>query len=166
MTIVKKQIDRSRDDAVRLTRTEKMSMISLAHAATVLDELQEELKNRIGMIDCGEDRLRMLSRETDRLLHDLRLTIPENQRLGLQHTAMDYECRIVPKLTPSTTNVVMCKEEFRELVDSARTRCGECTMDDHECEKCPLYNVLTSVLPLDDYHNTYLCPYNLGEWGN
>lgn len=166
MHIVKKQLAPSREDAVRLTRTEKMAMLSLAHAATVLEDLGTELKGRLGMVRQGEDRLHILSGGADELLNDLRLTVPENQRMHLQNTAMDYECRIVPKATPGTTNVIMEKEEFRALIDWARLKCRECAEDDEECRKCGLYMLLTSVLPLDDYHNGMLCPYNLGEWAN
>lgn len=166
MHIVRKTLAPSREDAVRLGRTEKMAMLSLAHAATVLEDLKAELKDRIGMVDGGKERLESLSSGVDELLNDLRLTVPENQRMHLQNTASDYECRIVPKATPGSTNVIMEKEEFRSLIDWARLKCRECADDDEECRKCGLYMVLTSVLPLDDYHQGLLCPYNLGEWAN
>lgn len=164
MNIVRKELQPSREDAERLTRTEKMAMLSLAHAATILDDLQAELGDRLKMIDRGGARIRCASEMTDGVLQDLRLTIPMNQRKHLQNTAMDYECRIVPKATPGTTNVIMEKEEFRELVDNARVKCRDCTEDDEQCASCSLYRVLTSVLPLDSYHHGLLCPYNLGEW--
>lgn len=166
MRIVKKMLEPSREDAVRMTRTEKMAMLSMAHAATILDETQDELKNRLGMVERGAERLHALSEGADELLHDIRLTMPEEQRHHLQNTAMDYECRLVPKATPGSTNVIMGKEEFRELVDWARTKCRDCADSDEECTACRLYKLLTSVLPLDEYHNSLLCPYNLGEWGN
>ena len=166
MKIVRKMLEPSREDAVRMTRTEKMAMLSMAHAATILDETQDELGKRLGMVDRGAERLHALSEGADELLHDIRLTMPEEQRIHLQNTASDYECRLVPKATPGSTNVIMGKEEFRELVDWARTKCRDCADSDEECVKCGLYRLLTSVLPLDEYHNSLLCPYNLGEWGN
>ena len=159
-------MDPSRPDAVRMTRDEKMAMILLAHSATVLDDLQTDLGARLQMIEDGPERMKELSEKTDQILHEVRLTIPMEQRKHLENTCMDYEMRTVPKLTPSETNVVMGKEEFRSLVDFARVKCQMCVESDESCEKCGLYLVLTSVLPLDDYHHQYLCPYNLGRWGN
>ena len=164
--IVKKSMDPSREDAYRMTRREKQAMIMLAHSATVLDDLQKELSDRLAMIPDGMERMHKLAHESDDVLHEVRLTIPMEQRKSLENTCMDYEMRITPKHTPSVTNVVMEKEEFRALVDFARTKCTDCTEDDESCNKCGLFRVLTSVLPLDDYHHQYLCPYNMGRWGN
>ena len=166
MKLVSKMLEPSREDAVRITRTEKMGMIVLAYAATILDELRTEMAKRIAMIPDGQKRMDEISEKTDGILHELRLTVPEEQRMNLQNTAHEYEVRLTPKATPSKTCVVMGKEEFRTLVDAARAKCVECTMDDNECEACELYKLLTAVLPLDDYHNGMLCPYNCGEWGN
>ena len=166
MRITKEMLTPSRDDAVRLTRNEKMAMITLAYVATVLEDMQEELKDRLGMIEFGEHTMRMLSKDCDELLNELRLTIPVNQRMNLQNTAQEYEIRLVPKMTPSKTTVVMQASEFKELVDHARAKCVDCMENDTDCEKCKLYQMLTVVLPLDDYHDGMLCPYNMGEWGN
>ena len=78
---------------------------------------------------------------------------------------MDFEIRLTPKMTPSKTSVVMQKDEFKELVDLARAKCRDCMDDDEECEKCKLFQLLTVLLPLDDYSGM-LCPYNMGEWAN
>ena len=78
----------------------------------------------------------------------------------------DYEMRLTPSATPSELNVIMAREEFRTLVDSAREKCRECVQDDTECEECGLYRLLTSIVPLDEYHSMNLCPYNLGRWKN
>lgn len=166
MRIVKTMLAPSRDDAVRLTRSEKMSMVVLAYAATIMDELQGDLAQRLTMIENGPERVKELSEKTDALLNDLRLTIPINQRQSLQNVGSDFEMRLAPKASPNKTTVLMQKEEFRELVDFARTKCRDCIDDDEDCEKCGLYQLLTSILPLDDYHNNMLCPYNLGEWKN
>ena len=156
----------SREDAVRLTRQEKMCMIILAYVATVLDEMRSEMKDRFGMIENGNERIDRVSQEVDALLNELRLTAPLNQRMNLQNTARDFEIRLTPKMTPSKTSVVMQKEEFKELVDHAREKCRDCMEDDVNCEKCSLYQLMTVLLPLDDYHDGMLCPYNLGEWAN
>ena len=166
MRIVQKVLQPSRDDAVRLTRIEKMAMLQLAYIATVLEELQTDLKDRLEKIDQGAEKMHVLASGSDEILNDLRLTVPMNQRMSLQNTAMDYEMRLTPKLTPMSTNVIMDKDEFKEIVDIARTKCHDCTEDSNTCTKCRLFKLLTSILPLEDYDGGLLCPYNLGEWAN
>lgn len=166
MRITKEMLSPSSDDAVRLTRQEKMGMITLAYVATVLEDMQTELKDRLGMVEFGEHTMRKMAQDCDELLNELRLTIPIEQRMNLQNTAQDYEVRLTPKATPSKTSVVMQKDEFKEIVDFARARCVDCMESDESCMKCKLYKLLTVLLPLDDYHNGMLCPYNMGEWAN
>lgn len=163
---IKKLMNPSRPDAEPLKRYEKMAFIHLMYAATILDELTKDIADRLNMVDDGVARLKHISELTDGLLDDLRVTAPENQRIHLQNTAEDYEIRLAPKATPSKQNVVSTKEEFRTLVDAARTKCMECTLDDDECSKCDLFRLLTSILPVDDYHDRMLCPYNIATWGN
>lgn len=166
MRLVGRIIEPSREDAVRLTRNEKTSMIVLAYAATVLDDLQADIADRLGMVPDGAEKLKKISEATDALLAELRRTIPVNQRVNLSNTARDYDFRLMPKASPMSTSVIMTKDEFKELVDCARVKCRECTDTNEECEKCGLFQLLTVVLPLDDYDDTMLCPYNLGEWAN
>ena len=166
MRITKEMLSPSRDDAVRLNRTEKNSMIVLAYVCTVLEDLISDLSDRLGMIDDGQERMKEVSGKADALLNDLRVTIPLNQRMNLQNTANEYEIRLSPKLTPYKTNIVMQKDEFKELIDYARSKCRDCADTDDECERCGLYQLLTVLLPLDNYHGGMLCPYNLGEWAN
>ena len=33
-------------------------------------------------------------------------------------------------------------------------------------KNCELYRLLTTILPLDKYEGTQLCPYNMATWGN
>ena len=164
--IVKKLLDPSRPDAVRLTRSEKMAFLHLMYAVTIFEDVAEDLPGRLGMIENGKERMLEIAKVADRILYELRITAPENQRIALQNVAKDYEIRLTPRATPSDSNVIMTKEEFRELVDASRAMCKECAYDDEECEGCKLYQLLTSILPLEDYHERLLCPYNLGKWAN
>lgn len=165
--MTQKLLNPSREDAVRLTRNEKIAMMWMYQVATVLCELPKDLRGRIEMIPDGSARIEWLTKEVESLVDDLRVTIPEAQRLSLNNTAHDCEMRLAPKATPNETTVVIQKEEFRSLVDFARIQCLQCTETDTDCEKtCDLYKLLTVILPLDDYHSTFLCPYNLGEWKN
>ena len=166
MHITKQALYPSRDDAVRMTRNEKLAMLQLSYIATVFDELQNDLKDRLKMIGVGTQRMQDLAAESENILNDLRLTVPMNQRMSLQNVASDYEMRLAPKATPFTTRIIMEKEEFRELVDFARIKCRECVENDEDCQKCQLFQLLTSILPMDEYKGGMFCPYNLGEWGN
>ena len=164
MRITREMLSPSRDDAVRLNRTEKMGMITLAYVATVLEEMQTEMSGRMAMVQGAPETLYEVSKETNWLLDELRMTIPVEQRINLQNTAQEYEVRLTPKATPSKTCVTMRKEEFKQLVDFARAKCVDCMESDTECEKCGLFRLMTVLLPLDNYHDGMLCPYNMGEW--
>ena len=166
MRITMSQLDPSREDAVRLNRSEKISMIVLAYASTILEDLKTDLAERLKMVENGAERMSNASEMVDSLLHELRKTIPINQRMNLQNTATDYEIRLTPKAAPSKTSIVMQKDEFKGLVDIARAKCHDCTESDEECEKCELFQLMTVLLPLNEYHDSLLCPYNLGEWAN
>ena len=165
MHITQRMLEPSRDDAVRLTRSEKTAMLWFANAVATLEELQTSIADRLKMIPGGTELLNELAVKSDELLNEVRKTIPMNQRTSLQNTVCDYEVRMAPKLSSFTKNVIMTGDEFKALVDIARTKCRECTEDDHSNSKCELFQLLTSILPLDDYSGL-LCPYNMGEWGN
>lgn len=166
MGIIQRQLVPSREDAVRMTRNEKTGMIVLSYIATVFDDMQAELADRLGMVENGPERMRELAEKAESLLNDMRLTIPMKQRIGLQNVGKDFDMRIAPKASPFSTSTVMQNEEFKELVDFARAKCVDCMEDDEECKNCGLYQLLTSLVPLDDYHSRLLCPYNMGEWVN
>lgn len=163
--IVKKQLLPSREDAVRMTRNERFAMLWFGNAVSTLEELKTDIAQRLEMIPDGQERLEKLYTETDDLMNEVLETIPMNQRTSLENTKHDYDVRIAPKLSRFSTNILMTYDEFKALVDIARTKCRECTEDDRTCSGCQLYNLLTSILPLDDYSGL-LCPYNMGEWAN
>lgn len=166
MNIRLKQPEPSRPDAMRMTRSEKISMMYLMHAVGTLENICETLEERLRMIPSGKSRANALAGEARELLDELRVTVPMNQRQGMERTACDVEVRIMPRLTPTESNVVMCKENFRELIEKARVACRECTEDDFACEKCELFQLLTVEQPVDNYNSLHLCPYNLAEWKN
>lgn len=156
----------SRPDARDLTRTEKMTLTFLANTASSLAEVKDTMPDRIAMIDGGPELMDRLVKDSMELLTQLRMTVPERQRMSLANTARDYEIRLTPKFTPSTQNVIVQKEDFRKLVDAAQIKCVDCVDDSMECRKCELYQLLTVVLPLECYDGTMLCPYNMAEWAN
>lgn len=159
-------IDPSREDAVRLKRSERDGVLAMIQALSLLEQVEKEIPERIGLAEDGVARMAQVNEDANRLLTDIKVTIPLNQRMGIDHTGRDYQMRLMPSATPYNTSVVLTKEEFRRLVDLARATCKDCVKDDYECETCELFTLLTDILPVDDYHMMALCPYNLGEWKN
>ena len=100
MRIVRQQLEPSRDDAVRMSRNEKTSMLMLSYAAAILEDLPDEIGDRIAMVENGHERIRKISADVNDLLQEIRVTIPMNQRQNLVNTVDDYEARFVPKATP------------------------------------------------------------------
>lgn len=156
----------SRQDAKDMTRPEKAALTYLMNAASAFVDAKEDLHDRLQMIEGGLELMETVAEGSLKLLTDIRMTIPERQRTSLANTAKDYEMRLVPKMTPSKTCVVVQKEDFRSLVDAAQVRCTDCTELNEDCGNCNLFRLLQIVLPLDAYDTTFLCPYNRAEWEN
>lgn len=154
----------SRDDAVRLRRSEKRSMMFLIGMCNTMDEFLRDLHDRLGMIENGEERMRKLLDDCCTLMEEVRMTIPLEQRLGIENTANDYKMALCPKVQSFSDNNIVSEDELKALVDASRTLCRECVNDDKECEKCDLFRLLSCVLPMENYHYSELCPYNLAEW--
>ena len=156
----------SREDAWDMTRNEKASLTFLMNAASALVDAKTDLADRLTKIDGGTELMAQIADGCLKLLTEVRMTIPERQRMSLANTARDYEMRLVPKMTPSKTCVVVQKEDFRHLVDAAQAKCVECAELNEDCGKCELFRLLQIVLPLEAYDTTFLCPYNRAEWEN
>lgn len=143
-----------------------MSILFMMNAVSSMMDSRDDLKDRCSKIEGGTEMMEQMVEVSERMLTELRKTIPENQRVSLNNIAKDMEMRMVPKATPSKTSVIMQKEELKALVDAAQVQCRECVLDGDECGTCELYKVLTSVLPLDRQGNNMLCPYNMAVWEN
>ena len=159
-------VNKSREDAREMTRREQTCLTFLMNAASALMEAKDDLAGRLTMIDGGKELMDTIADGCVKLLTEVRMTIPERQRNNLANTASDYEMRLVPKFTPTKTNVIIQKEEFRKLVDAAQVKCRDCVEDGTHCKACELYQLLTTILPLEAHDETMLCPYNLAEWEN
>lgn len=156
----------SRDDAWNVTRNEKMSILFLMNTVSAMMDSREDLKDRISRIENGPEMMNTMTETADKLLTEIRRTIPTEQRVNINNISKDMEMRMVPKMTPSKTSVIMQKEEMRVLVDAAQVKCRECVEYAEDAKNCELYRLLTTILPLDKYEGTQLCPYNMATWGN
>lgn len=165
--IIRKIAEPSREDAVRLTRRERDSIVFFMNAVCVLEDLVGDLGKRLEMIPDGQERMKECGLAADQLLHELKLTIPMEQRKNLENTAGDYMMRLVPKYEPvSNRNILVDKEDYRALVDAAQVKCMDCVETDETCEKCKLFQLLTVIQPMEDYHSQNLCVYNMAGWEN
>ena len=156
----------SRPDAKDLTRPEKISLTFMMNAVSALMEAKDDLRERLKMIDGGQELMDTIADGSLKLLTELRMTIPERQRRSLANTANDYEMRLVPKATPHSVCAIVQKEDFRALVDAAQAKCMDCMELNEDCGKCELFRLLQVVVPLEAYDTTILCPYNKAEWEN
>lgn len=155
----------SREDAWLMTRKEKQSLTFLMNMASGLCYGQDDLAERLSKIEGGAEMMKDLVENSQKLLNEVRRTIPEPQRKSINNVALDYEMRLVPKLTPLGKNIIITQDELRALVDAAQIKCRECADMAEDSEKCPLFQLLVKVLPLDSYDGTILCPYNMARWG-
>lgn len=156
----------SREDAWDITRNEKVAMMFLMNATSAIQDSVDDLKKRLEKIEDGEQMMKDLAELSVKVLTEIRRTIPEDQRASLNNVSKDMEMRLVPKMTPSKTTVVVQKEDFRQLVDAAQVKCRECTDDSDQSMKCGLCKLLKVVVPLETYDGTFLCPYNMAGWEN
>lgn len=156
----------SRKDAWDVTRQEKMSILFLMNTVSAMIDSRDELNDRVSRIDGGAELMDTMVDSADKLLTEIRRTIPEDQRVSINNVSKDMEMRMVPKMTPSKTTVLIQKEDFRQLVDAAQVKCRDCTDDSEQCRECGLFKLLKIVVPLERYDGTFLCPYNLAGWEN
>lgn len=149
---------------VRLTRAEMTTMFWLYSALNSTLYAKDDLTDRLDMVPRGHERLLEVIDILKELVNDLTLTVPEKQKSKIRNIMTDMEIRMVPKAAPKDVRLVLDKEEARVLVDSAQDLCKTCVKDGTECLQCELHNVLTAILPLENYGLGALCPYNLAEW--
>lgn len=165
--IIKREMEPSREDAERLIRRERDALLYFMNAVCILEDMEKDLAKRLTMIPDGAERMHTCAIGADQLLHELKLTIPMEQRRSLEHTACDYMMRLVPKCEPvSNRNILVDKEDYRTLVDSAQVKCTDCIETDETCESCKLFQLLTVLQPMEDYHCQNLCVYNMAGWEN
>ena len=148
----------------RLRRAEKEAMMYIMNTTSQLAYAKDDLKERLGMIPDGAERLQTILDGISSLLNDLLYTIPVNQCVSLKNATSDYQVRVVPKAMPMTESIVITKANAKVLIDSAQEgKCVSCVMDGNECRKCELEQAFECVTPLAEYGGN-LCPYNLAIW--
>jgi len=150
----------------RMTRDEvtaiKMLLASLSNEKYAL----ERISKRLDMVPDGKERLKQHTEDLQKLMDEIVNTITAEQCKVIYGTMKDYEMRLVPKLMPMSTNVLMTKDQAKNLMDCARIKCQGCVEDGESCRRCQVYQIMEETVPLDDYGNGMICPYSLAEWEN
>ena len=151
----------------RLKRMEQQACQMLLVCVSSMRYVREDLKDRLECVPSGTQRMNMLIGQIESLTRDIMGTVSDKQRYHLQNIVKDMENRLMPKFTPTNTSVVMTKDEAKMLVDAAQEHCIPCMKDCEECRSCKLYNLMTAIVPLDNYDST-MCPYSNThkEWEN
>ena len=153
------------EDCERLNSTEMRAVRWSLAAENSVSYAQRDLEKRLECIPEGKRRWRLMLGQLRALCNDLIGTIPVKQCKTIRNTMEDMELRMVPKGTKRDNRVVMDAKDLGYLVTLAKQeRCTACVLTDAECRDCTLYKILESAVPLDDYGDGGICPYNLLKW--
>ena len=152
------------DQCERLNRREMNAMIMLLAHLSSAAYAEKDLEHRFECIPNGKQRFRLVLGGLRAICDDLAGTISPAQCKTLYGTMKDNELRIVPKLTSGSPNLIMSKDQAKELMDAAREKCRMCTEDGESCRQCGLYQIMEALVPMENYGNGLMCPYSLAEW--
>lgn len=152
------------DQRVRLVRSEMESVQMLLAMLSTAEYSKDDLKAPLSRVKHGNRLFRMSCGLMHSVINKMTNTISTPQCKQIYGTMKDYEVRLLPKLTPGSTCIVITKEQAKHLLDNARWKCHDCVEDSESCRKCETYKLLESITPLDDYGDGMICPYSLAEW--
>lgn len=151
-------------DCERMNRHEFEAVRCLLGAVSYIANASEDLQKRLECIPAGRKRMAMARGAVNAIANDLIGTMTGAQCKQMQNVMKDMEMRMVPKLSPGSRNVIMTADAAKTLIDSAKSRCAICAASGDEIRRCPLYQVLEGLIPLEDYGDGLLCPYVLADW--
>lgn len=155
------------EDCERLNSTEMRAIRWSLAAINSIAYAEEDLAHRLECIPNGRLRWRLMLGQLRALCNDLIGTTPRKQCNTIKNTMKDMELRMVPKFTPRDSRVVMDAPDLGYLVTLAKKEaCTACILTDDECRQCELYKILESAVPLEDYGDGSICPYNMLKWEN
>jgi len=152
------------DECQRMNRAEFEATRCLLGALSYVTHANDDLQKRMVMIPHGKQRMAMLLGSLRALTDDIIGTMTRGQCKQIHNTMEDMEMRMVPKLTSMSQNVILDKDLAKGLVDAAMMKCRGCVESPEDGQKCALYKLLESFLPLDTYEGGMLCPYSVSEW--
>ena len=153
-------------DCERLRRSEFNAVRSLLGAQSYVLHAKHDLEERLECIPHGKKRMELMCGALNSIAEDIVGTISRGQCQQLANTMSDFELRMVPKLTPMSQSVIFDKEIAKGIIDIAMEKCQACVEDGISCRECKLYQMLESTIPMDDYGDGLMCPYNGKTWEN
>lgn len=151
------------EECERMNRKEFEAMRVLTAAHSYAEYAGEDLQKRLEMIPDGKKRMQDALTGLRDLSGDLVGTMTLGQCKQLMNTMKDLEMRIVPCLTPRSTNVIIERDLMQGVVDIAMEKCRDCVEDGQSCRKCDLYKILEAITPMEEY-SELRCPYAITEW--
>ena len=73
-------VNPSREDAWDVTRNEKLSILFLMNTVSAMMDSRDELKDRVSRIEGGPGMMNTMCETAEKLLTEIRMTIPTAQR--------------------------------------------------------------------------------------
>lgn len=150
-------------DCVRMRRSEFEATRMMIGASRFMEYAAEDLQERLEMVPDGKARLAQGLRQVNEVVEDVIGTMTVTQCRQVRNTLNDMVMKLMPKLSPTSSNVLMEKDIARGLIDIAMEKCKGCTEDGVTCKACALYQVLEAISPMQEY-SELSCPYALTHW--
>lgn len=152
------------EDCERLNRVEMQAVRMMLAALSTAAYAKDDLKERLECVPDGNKRFRLALGGLRAVCDDVIGTVSRSQCKQIYGTMKDFEMRLLPKLTPGTTNIIMTKDQGKDLLECARWKCHDCVEDGEACRQCKLYKLLEATTPMDSYGDGLICPYALAKW--
>ena len=152
------------EDCERLNRVEMQAVRMMLAALSTAAYAKDDLKERLECVPDGNKRFRLALGGLRAVCDDVIGTVSRSQCKQIYGTMNDFEMRLLPKMTPGTTNIIMTKDQGKDLLECARWKCHDCVEDGEACRQCKLYKLLEATTPMDSYGDGLICPYALAKW--
>jgi len=152
------------EDCERLNRVEMQAVRMMLAALSTAAYAKDDLKERLECVPDGNKRFRLALGGLRAVCDDVIGTVSRSQCKQIYGTMRDFEMRLLPKLTPGTTNIIMTKDQGKDLLECARWKCYNCVEDGEACRQCKQYKLLEATTPMDNYGDGLICPYALAKW--
>lgn len=162
---VRKPYKLPEESCERLTARQLVDMKLFYAFENMILGFKESFADRLDCVPYGKERLNMAYGGLHALLDDLMGTITEAQKKAIESSFHDYVAKLVPVYGVQHAKVILNTDQLENLLNSARLSCvlQKCTEDGNNCRKCQLYQTFESVIPLNNYGDSLICPYYCTE---
>lgn len=162
------QKSEEQDNLQPLTSREKEQVEFLQVTDTIIAKAERELGKRVlDLVPNGKERFASMRNQFKQLNDEILSVTPKKQKVQIGHSMLQNEIRLCAKPVASSHQREALTVDFftlKGIIDIAQEeRCIGCILDNEECKKCELFNVLTCIVPLESYEGHY-CPYYKIGW--